>query len=72
MSSSSTQALKIYQELLAMDDPDPLYYIYSAACQYYMGMYKEAEASATQGPRCPLQTRILFHCAHKASTGQRG
>lgn len=55
-----------------MDDPDPLYYIYSAACQYYMGMYKEAEASATQGPRCPLQTRILFHCAHKASAGQRG
>ncbi len=21
-----------------------------------------------QGPQCPLQTRILFHCAHK--TGQ--
>ena len=19
----------------------------------------------TQGPRCPLQTRILFHCSHK-------
>lgn len=29
-----------------MPDPDPLYYTYAAACEYYMGMYKEAEATA--------------------------
>lgn len=59
------KAYNIYKELLSFEDPDPLYYIYAAACQYYMGLYKEAEASALKGPRCPLQTRILFHCAHK-------
>ena len=42
------QALNIYKELLALDDPDPLYYIYAAACYYYMGLYKEAEAAALQ------------------------
>lgn len=40
------QALNMYKELLAMPDPDPLYYTYAAACEYYMGMYKEAEATA--------------------------
>ena len=40
------QALKIYQDLLEQDDPDPLYYTYSAACSYYMGMYQEAEQLA--------------------------
>lgn len=59
------KALAIYKELLQQDDPDPLYYVYAAACHYYMCMYKEAEELALQGPRCPLQTRILFHCAHK-------
>mmetsp|Transcript_38089 Transcript_38089/g.84856 ORF Transcript_38089/g.84856 Transcript_38089/m.84856 type:complete len:556 (+) Transcript_38089:159-1826(+) len=59
------KALSIYKELLSYDEPDPLYYIYAAACCYYMGLYKDAEANALQGPRCPLQTRILFHCAHK-------
>ncbi|GAX82244.1 hypothetical protein CEUSTIGMA_g9672.t1 [Chlamydomonas eustigma] len=61
------KALSIYKELLSSEDPDPLYYIYAAACSYYMGLYKEAEQFAMQGPRCPLQTRILFHCAHKLS-----
>lgn len=59
------KALHIYRELLAMPDPDPQYHTYAAACHYYMGLYKEAEAAAQQGPRSPLQTRILFHCAHK-------
>uniref|UniRef100_A0A7S0WYC0 Intraflagellar transport protein 56 n=1 Tax=Chlamydomonas leiostraca TaxID=1034604 RepID=A0A7S0WYC0_9CHLO len=59
------KALNIYKELLSFEDPDPLYYVYAAACYYFMGMYKEAETTAAQGPRCPLQTRVLFHCAHK-------
>lgn len=59
------KALTIFKELLQQDDPDPLYFVYAAACHYYMCMYKEAEELAVQGPRCPLQTRILFHCAHK-------
>lgn len=42
------QALTIYKELLSFEDPDPLYYVYAAACYYYMGLYKEAETTAQQ------------------------
>ncbi|GIL82519.1 hypothetical protein Vretimale_11945 [Volvox reticuliferus] len=59
------KALAIYKELLTHDDPDPMCYVYSAACHYYMGMYKEAEEIASQGPKCALRTRILFHSAQR-------
>ncbi|KAG2488761.1 hypothetical protein HYH03_012759 [Edaphochlamys debaryana] len=59
------KALAIYKELIHHDDPDPMSYVYGAACLYYMGMYKEAEEMAMQGPKCPLQTRILFHSAQR-------
>lgn len=45
----------MYKELLAMPDPDPLYYTYAAACEYYMGMYKEAEATALKVRHNKLQ-----------------
>lgn len=38
----------MYKELLDYEDPDPLCFTYCAACYYYMGLYKDAEASATQ------------------------
>lgn len=44
----NTQALQVYRELLAFDDPDPMYYVFMGACYYYMGMFKEAEESASQ------------------------
>jgi hypothetical protein len=44
----SLQALRLYRELLAGGDPDPMYYLYCSACLYYMGLYKEAEAEAAQ------------------------
>ena len=28
-------------------------------------MFKEAESAAAKGPECPLQNRLLFHCAHR-------
>ena len=28
-------------------------------------MFSEAQAAATKGPEGPLQTRLLFHCAHR-------
>nr|A8JA42.1 RecName: Full=Intraflagellar transport protein 56; AltName: Full=Abnormal dye filling protein 13; AltName: Full=Tetratricopeptide repeat protein 26 homolog; Short=TPR repeat protein 26 homolog [Chlamydomonas reinhardtii]8BD7_E Chain E, Intraflagellar transport protein 56 [Chlamydomonas reinhardtii]8BD7_O Chain O, Intraflagellar transport protein 56 [Chlamydomonas reinhardtii] len=59
------KALVIYKELLQHEDPDPMFFVYSAACLYYMGMYKEAEEQALQGPKCALQTRILFHSAQR-------
>lgn len=32
---------------------------------FYLGMYKDAEEEAAKGPATPLQTRLLFHLAHK-------
>jgi intraflagellar transport protein 56 len=61
----SLQALNIYKELLTFDDPDPTYYIYAAACYYFIGLYKEAEAAALQVKptgRFPLvQCLLLRH-----------
>lgn len=59
------KALDVYKELLKGDDPDPLYYLYIAGCYYYMGLYSQAQEYAEQGPKCPLQIRLLFHCAHR-------
>jgi len=59
------KSLDVYRELLRAPDPDPTYHTYSAACLFYMAKYKEAEEEALKGPCTKLQTRILFHCAHK-------
>ena len=41
------------------------YYLYSAACHYYLENYNEALDCARKGPANMLQNRILLHCAHK-------
>eukprot|EP00201_Polytomella_parva_P024112 CAMPEP_0175040624 /NCGR_PEP_ID=MMETSP0052_2-20121109/1383_1 /TAXON_ID=51329 ORGANISM="Polytomella parva, Strain SAG 63-3" /NCGR_SAMPLE_ID=MMETSP0052_2 /ASSEMBLY_ACC=CAM_ASM_000194 /LENGTH=582 /DNA_ID=CAMNT_0016302889 /DNA_START=6 /DNA_END=1754 /DNA_ORIENTATION=+ len=65
------KAREIYKELLSKDDPDPMYYIYSAACAFYMGLFKEAEELALQGPKCALQTRILFHSSQRQGNDEK-
>mmetsp|Transcript_4895 Transcript_4895/g.8470 ORF Transcript_4895/g.8470 Transcript_4895/m.8470 type:complete len:564 (-) Transcript_4895:267-1958(-) len=60
------KANELYKELLrTTDDPDPIYNTYSSACLFYLGEYKDAEEAALRGPSTKLQTRILFHVAHK-------
>jgi len=59
------KAMKTYSELLELEDPDPLDHIYLGCCMFYLGMYAEAEAEILKGPQVPLQTRLLFHLAHK-------
>jgi len=60
------KSLDTYMDLLRMGaDPDPTYHTLAAACLFYLGRYQEAEEEALQGPSTKLQTRILFHCAHK-------
>jgi intraflagellar transport protein 56 len=62
------RALDTYNDLLrATDDPDPTYHVFAAACLFYLGRYTEAEEEASRGPNTKLQTRVLFHCAHKRS-----
>lgn len=60
------KALEVYRQLLALDDPDPTLHTYAAVCLFYMGAHKEAEEEALKGPASRLQTRVLFHLAHKS------
>merc|ERR1711904_642791 len=48
-----------------MPGADPLDHIYLGCCMFYLGMYSEAEEEILKGPAVPLQTRLLFHLAHK-------
>ncbi|XP_070378866.1 intraflagellar transport protein 56 isoform X1 [Dermacentor albipictus] len=67
------QAMRIYQELLADKSmPPPLdVWSYLACCQFHLGLYREAEASVLKGPKNQLQSRLLFHLAHKAGDEKR-
>jgi len=44
---------------------------YLSCCLFMLGMYKKAEEVALKGPKSPLQTRILFHVAHKLGDEER-
>ncbi|KAH8036455.1 hypothetical protein HPB51_000577 [Rhipicephalus microplus] len=67
------QAMRIYQELMADKSmPPPLdVWSYLACCQFHLGLYREAEASVLKGPKNQLQSRLLFHLAHKAGDEKR-
>lgn len=62
-------ALKVYQELAGLggldSDTQANLATLIGVCQFYLGQYKEAEASALRGPPSGLQNRLLFHLAHK-------
>ena len=59
------KSLNIYDELARQPEADLKYYVYKACCQFFLGMYKEAEESALKGNADALQNRLLFHLAHK-------
>lgn len=44
---------------------------YLACCLFMLGMYKKAEELSMQGPRSPLQVRLLFHVSHKMTDEDR-
>ena len=59
------KALDTYQNLLQQDVGDQMFLTYQACCLMGLGWYQEAEDKAQQGPSSPLQTRLLFHLAHR-------
>eukprot|EP00164_Ancoracysta_twista_P000249 GFYU01000352.1.p1 GENE.GFYU01000352.1~~GFYU01000352.1.p1 ORF type:complete len:548 (-),score=193.35 GFYU01000352.1:55-1698(-) len=61
------KAMDVYSEVLNGPDPDPVAHLYKACCMYHLGMYNEAASEAAQGPATRLQTRLLFHIAHKTN-----
>lgn len=58
------KAITIYDELLRKTD-DKDYHIYKACCYYALCLYDDARKEALKGAETPLQTRLLFHLAHK-------
>ena len=59
--SPAAQALNIYKQLLAEEDADPILYTYTAACQYYMGLYDDAEATAAEVCRPCTHLAVKLH-----------
>ena len=58
------KAIHIYDELLRKTE-DKDYHIYKACCYYALCLYDDARREALKGGETPLQTRLLFHLAHK-------
>ena len=58
------KAINIYEELLKKTD-DQEFHIYKACCYYALCLYDDARREATKGTETGLQTRLLFHLAHK-------
>ncbi|CAI2722666.1 unnamed protein product [Schistosoma spindalis] len=54
-----------YRKLLEKPNVPPDVHTYLACCYFFLGMYQEAMRSAKDGPTCKLQSRLLFHIAHK-------
>ena len=59
------KAINIYDELLRKTDDDD-YHIFKACCYYALCLYDDAKREASKSKNeGPLQTRLLFHLAHK-------
>ena len=66
--AGTLRALDTYNDLLrATDDPDPTYHVFAAACLFYLGRYRGGGGGFARS-NTKLQTRVLFHCAHKRAT----
>eukprot|EP00117_Sycon_ciliatum_P049754 scpid28345/ scgid35228/ Tetratricopeptide repeat protein 26 len=62
------KALKIYEDLLAVDaEKYNNVYVNIAACQFFLGNFAKAEEAGKKAPDSPLKFRTLFHIAGKTS-----
>lgn len=59
------KAIEVYKDMLALENSDPINYIYLGCCYYMNGAFKEAEECALRGPECPLQVRLMLHITQK-------
>ncbi|XP_061686761.1 intraflagellar transport protein 56 [Syngnathoides biaculeatus] len=65
------RAMEEYQALTAKPDCPPDVWVYLGCAMFFLGLYKEAEEAALKAPKSPLQTRLLFHLAHKFSDDEK-
>jgi len=59
------KALDTYQQIIQGGSDDQTLLSYQSCCLMGLGWFQEAEEKAQQGPASPLQTRLLFHLAHR-------
>jgi len=59
------KALDTYQQLIQGGSDDQTLLTYQGCCLMGLGWFQEAEEKTNQGPASPLQTRLLFHLAHR-------
>jgi len=59
------KALDTYQQIIQAGSDDQTLLSYQSCCLMGLGWFQEAEEKANQGPASPLQTRLLFHLAHR-------
>ena len=59
------KALDTYQQLIQEGSDDQTLLTYQGCCLMGLGWFQEAEEKTSQGPASPLQTRLLFHLAHR-------
>ncbi|CAF3059305.1 unnamed protein product [Rotaria socialis] len=65
------RASEEYENILKNDPRNSLVYIYLACCYFMLGKYDDAEQTAAKGPKSALQTRVLFHVAHKQNNEEK-
>lgn len=58
------KAIQIYDELIKKTD-NKEYYVYKACCFYALCQFDDSKREALKGTETDLQTRVLFHIAHK-------
>jgi intraflagellar transport protein 56 len=59
------KAIQIYDELLRKDAENKDLHVFKACCYYALCQYDDAKREALKGDETSLQTRLLFHLAHK-------
>ncbi|XP_028930760.1 intraflagellar transport protein 56 isoform X3 [Ornithorhynchus anatinus] len=59
------RALEEYETVTKEANCNPDVWVNLACTYFFLGMYKQAEAAALKAPKSRLQTRLLFHLAHK-------
>ncbi|CAF0746515.1 unnamed protein product [Adineta steineri] len=60
-----------YENILKKDPRNGEVCIYLACAYFMLGKYDDAEHTALKGPKSPLQTRVLFHVAHKQNNEEK-
>ncbi|KFM78403.1 Tetratricopeptide repeat protein 26, partial [Stegodyphus mimosarum] len=63
--SDYRRAMEEYNKILQKEDAPAEVWTYLGCCYFYLGMYKEADAAVTKGPKSDLQNRLQFHLSHK-------